>query len=173
MDKKSSLASAPPDLRNHKNTNVMGFRSSKNSRDSSQKVPLARSLPSSRPFYIAAVLSLVHYLSVIMAVASLVYCIKEPSAHASRIFIGAMVFSILTWIIAFFKRRSTLCPLCKGTPLIDAGALPHLRATKCYPFNHGVSATLSIIATQRFRCMYCAADFDLLKPSSRVRGRSR
>jgi hypothetical protein len=75
----------------------------------------------------------------------------------------------LLWIIAFFKRRAAHCPLCKGTPLLNSGARPHAKARRFYPFNHGMTATLSIIATQRFCCMYCGSDFDLLKTPSHRR----
>ncbi|MBG7607085.1 MAG: hypothetical protein IZT59_03510 [Verrucomicrobia bacterium] len=74
-----------------------------------------------------------------------------------------MGFTVVTWLISFFKRRHTHCPLCKGTPLINSGALAHQKATKTFPFNHGVSATISIIATHKSRCMYCGTLFDMLK----------
>jgi len=138
-----------------------------------QKGSRARSLPSRMPFDVAVILSMMHYLGVIVTITTLVYCFREPSQLASRLFVGALIFSVCTWLVAFFKRRSTHCPLCKGTPLINSGALTHKRATRIYPFNHGVSATLSIIAAQRFRCMYCGSDYDLLKYSSRLHSAGR
>lgn len=135
------------------------------------KLVRARSLPSSRPFNVAAFFSALHYLGCITTVTACVLFLLEPSKLATQVILGGIAFSVVTWLIAFFKRRSARCPLCKGTPLINSGALPHARATRIPPFNHGVSATLSIIATQTFRCMYCGSDYDLLKTPSHLRGK--
>jgi transposase-like protein len=62
----------------------------------------------------------------------------------------------------------TICPLCKGTPLVETGARLHERANGC-PLTHGTSTILSILFLQRFRCMYCGTDYDLLKESKRHR----
>ncbi len=137
------------------------------------KVSRARSLPSRKSFDHAVILSMVHYLGVIAAITALVYCLREPSQTASELFVGALLFSVVSWVLALFKRRCTHCPLCKGTPLINSGALTHKRATRIFPLNHGVSATLTIIAAQRFRCMYCGTDYDLLKHSSRLHSGGR
>lgn len=112
------------------------------------------------------ILSSIHYMGILAMATSLVMFFIHPTPIATRVFLATLVFTCFTWIIAFFKRRSTHCALCKGTPLIESGALAHQKATRIFPFNYGVSATLSIIATQKFRCMYCGTEFDLLKPSS-------
>ena len=130
----------------------------------------ARSLPSKRPFNVAVFFSALHFLGLIMTVTALVLFVAEPSPLARNFILGGIGFSVVTWLIAFFKRRAGYCPLCKGTPLINSGARPHSRAKRIFPFSHGVSATLSIIATQTFRCMYCGSDFDLLKTPSHLRG---
>lgn len=132
----------------------------------------ARSLPSSRPFNVAAFFSAMHYFGLITTATAFVLFFIEPSQLATKVIVGGIAFSGFTWLIAFFKRRSAHCPLCKGTPMINSGALAHSRASRLYPLNHGVSATLSILATQTFRCMYCGSDFDLLKTPSYQRGRS-
>jgi hypothetical protein len=129
----------------------------------------ARSLPSSRPFTVAVVWSALHYLGVITTITAFALFFREQSQLAVKVILGALAFSVATWLIAFFKRRSAFCPLCKGTPLINSGALAHSRARRIYPFNHGVSATFSIIASQTFCCMYCGSDFDLLKTPSHLR----
>jgi len=135
------------------------------------KVLRARSLPSSRPYTVAVFFSLLHYLGMITTVTAFVFFFIEQGQLMAQVIVGGLAFSGVTWLIAFFKRRSAHCPLCKGTPLINSGALAHSRATRLYPFSHGVSATLSIIATQSFRCMYCGSDFDLLKTPSYKRGK--
>ncbi len=131
----------------------------------------ARSLPSSRSFTVAAFCSVLHYFGLITTLTAFVLFFIQPSQLATKVIVGGIAFSGVTWMIAFFKRRSAHCPLCKGTPLINSGALAHSRATRFFPLNHGVSATLSIIATQTFRCMYCGSDFDLLKTPSYQRGK--
>ena len=108
-----------------------------------------------------------HYLGLVTVISTFVWFMIEPNQLALKVMLGGIGFSCLTGLIAFFKRRSARCPLCLGTPLINTGALAHSRALRTYPFNHGVSATLSIIATRTFRCMYCGSDFDLLKKPSR------
>ena len=128
----------------------------------------ARSVPSPRPFRVAVFFCAIHYLGVIASLTALVCFFMQPSQAASRVLIGAMIFSAITWLIAFFKRRSTYCPLCKGTPLINSGARTHVRARRILPFNHGTTAVLSILASQKFRCMYCGSDYDLLKPPTRL-----
>ena len=133
--------------------------------------PRARSLPSSRTFTVAAIFSAFFYVGVITTVTSLVLFFISPSQIAVKIIMASMMFSLLAWLLAFFRRRSAHCPLCKGTPLVNTGALAHSRATRLFPFNHGTTATMSIIATQTFRCMYCGSDFDLLKTPSHLRGK--
>lgn len=134
------------------------------------KVLRARSLPSSRPFNVAVFFAALHFLGLITTATALVLFFREPSQLAMKVLLCGLMFSIILWVIAFFKRRAAYCPLCKGTPLINSGALPHSKAWRLYPLNHGVTATLSVIACQRFRCMYCGSDFDLLKTPSHLRG---
>jgi hypothetical protein len=134
-----------------------------------EKVCRARSLPTSQPYTVAVLFSMFHYLGLVATATAVVLFLMEPNQLASRVIIGGMIFSAFTWLLAFFKRRAAFCPLCKGTPLINSGALTHSKATRIPPLNHGVSATLSIIATQKFCCMYCGSDFDLLKTPARLR----
>ena len=135
------------------------------------RVALARSLPSRKSYDQAVFLSILQYFGMFTAGTALVCFIIQPSHLATRLIIGGTSFAAFTWFIGLFKRRSTFCPLCKGTPLINTGARTHSRAFRLHPFNHGVTATLSILATQRFRCMYCGSDYDLLKvPSHRRTG---
>jgi uncharacterized membrane protein (UPF0136 family) len=131
------------------------------------RVPRARSLPSARPFRVAVFFSALHFLGLVATATALVGFFMEPSLLASRLLVAGIIFCALSWLIAYFKRRGVHCPLCKGTPLINSGALPHARACRIIPLNHGMSALLSILATQKFRCMYCGSDYDLLKPRNR------
>lgn len=127
-----------------------------------------RSLPSSHPFKVAAFCMFMHYLGLVTVISTFVWFMIQPNQLAMKVVLGGIGFSAVTWPMAFFKRRSARCPLCLGTPLINSGALPHSRALRTYPLNHGVTATLSILATRSFRCMYCGSDFDLRKtPSNR------
>lgn len=136
--------------------------------DDRVRISRARSVPSARPFRVAVFFTSLYLLSLIASVTALVGFLLQPSQLASRLLVAGIVFSAFTWLIAYFIRREVHCPLCKGTPLVNSGALPHTRARRIGPFNHGMSAVLSIMATQKFRCMYCGSEYDLLKPRTRL-----
>lgn len=137
--------------------------------DPSRKLVRDRSLPHTRPFYICAILFIFWLLTVAATISVIVISIALHTPNETRSIIGGIVLCGIVWFITFLKRRGTICPLCKGTPLLNSGALVNERATRIFPFNHGVSAMLSIIFSQRFRCMYCGSTFDLLKKNSNLR----
>ncbi len=107
-------------------------------------------------------------MSLVATATALAGFFLRPSHLASRFLVAGIIVSALSWLIAYFKRRGVLCPLCKGTPLVNSGARPHVRARRIGPLNHGMSAVFSIMATQKFRCMYCGSNYDLLKPRTRL-----
>jgi hypothetical protein len=123
----------------------------------------ARSLRHPRSFFLAIFFTAIHYLSLIACITCLVFFVREPHFGTAGILGGSVGLAILTWIIAYYKRRAALCPLCKGTPLLNSGAIPHPAATRLRPFNHGVSSVLSCLFTHHFRCMYCGSWYDLLR----------
>jgi len=129
----------------------------------------ARSMPHRRPFVRTILFSSIHYLGIVSSVTALVIFWIQPTSLAMKIFIVSVIITVFTWFVAFLQRRHTYCPLCKGTPLINSGALTHRNAVRLFPFNHGTTAILSIIATQKFRCMDCGTLFDLFKPQSHIR----
>jgi hypothetical protein len=137
------------------------------SRTDAPRVSRARSVRSARPFRMAVLCWSLSWLGMGLSLAVLALAIGMPVPLMPQLLIGSLAFGGLMWLIAFFKRRAVGCPLCKGTPLLNSGAMPHQRARRLPPFNHGVSAMLSIMVTQRFRCMYCASEFDLLKTRMR------
>lgn len=110
------------------------------------------------------IFSVIHYLGIFASLTTLVVYFIQPDRLATKVLMVCLVFTAISWFIAFLKRRHTHCPLCKGTPLVNSGALPHQKATRWFPLNHGVTATLSIILFQKFRCMFCGTLFDMLKP---------
>lgn len=134
------------------------------------RVQRARSLPTAKPFRIAVFFSALFFLGLIASITAGYCVIRDPNQFSVRVLVAAMGFSVVAWLISFIKRRSTFCPLCKGTPLLNSGARAHQKAWRLYPLNHGTTATLSILACQKFRCMYCGSDYDLLKSSSRLHG---
>jgi hypothetical protein len=130
-----------------------------------------RSLPEKKSYGLAVFFSVIHYLGVIATTTALVIIFLEPSPLAVPFILGGLSFNTVTWLVAYLKRRATFCPLCKGTPLANSGARTHRQAVRVFPFTHGTTAVLSILATHQFRCMYCGLDFDLLKtPSRRLPG---
>lgn len=131
----------------------------------------ARSLPHRGPFQIAVFFAVIHYLCLIATITLAVLFAMNPHPDSATLVFSGIGASLFTWFIAFFRRRSAKCPLCKGTPLLNTRASTHSKATRLYPLNHGTTAIVSIVFTQRFRCMYCGTPFDLLKsPSSRHGG---
>lgn len=124
-----------------------------------------KSLPSCRRFYTAVICSIINIATLAVTVTALVQLLSAPSPLKLIITLGALAGSLATWLLAHLQRKNALCPLCKGTPLANTGALPQRSAQRLRPLNEGSTAVLSIIATQRFRCMYCSSNFDLLKPS--------
>lgn len=126
----------------------------------------SRSVPHKKPFIVALVASLLFYLSLVALATSLFAFFSAPpqfKKSAASILVAMPPICSVLWIIAYFKRRQTFCPLCKSTPLLDNLAHKHEKAYKCIPFNYGTTAILSTFFTQRFRCMYCGTPFDLLK----------
>lgn len=123
----------------------------------------ARSLRHPRPFVLAVALAAVHFLTLVAAITSVVLFIMDPRHLTMLLLLGSVAASIFTWILAYFKRKAALCPLCKGTPLFNSGAIPHPNATRLRPFNYGLSAVLSLLFTHHFRCMYCGCRYDLLR----------
>jgi hypothetical protein len=138
---------------------MLGHVHSHSATDPSQRtrVSRARSLPSARPFRVAVFFTSLHYLAVVATLSALGMVLTHPSQLASGFFVGGLVASAITW-------------LCRGTPLLNTGAHTHARAWRFFPLNHGTTAVVSIMCCQRFRCMYCGSDYDLLKPSSRLHG---
>ena len=126
-------------------------------------IPTIRSVPFKRPFVSALFASYLHYLSLVTIVAALCLVLARRDIFSSRVLAGSVTFVGFTWLMSFFKRRNARCPLCKGTPFLDSGALVSSKAVRFYPLNHGTTAVLSCLFGQRFRCMYCGTRFDLLK----------
>ena len=122
-----------------------------------------RSLPSKRPYLMAMGFAAVHYLAILTALTLGVILIRERSPSISKSFVVAVSVVAGTWMWGYFIRTSTKCPLCKGTPLLDSGAIKHSKAIRIPPCNYGTTAQLSLIFTHRFRCMYCGTPFDLMK----------
>jgi hypothetical protein len=116
-----------------------------------------------RSFFQAIFYSALHFLTLLAAIASGVLFLISPHDATMRLLLGSVAAAIVTWIFAYFRRRVALCPLCKGTPLLNSGALPHHSASRIRPFNFGISAVLSCLFTHHFRCMYCGSRYDLLR----------
>lgn len=126
----------------------------------------ARSIRHKRPFVGAVLASAIHYLCLVATVTCGVIFALDPQQRTMRALVACLGLSLVSWLIAYFRRRAAVCPLCKGTPMLHSGALPHAKAFRLPPFNHGVTAVLSTLVSQQFTCMYCGCRFDLLKESS-------
>ena len=85
----------------------MEIRAGKNTKSFSEpkpKVPRDRSLPSSRPFNIAAIFTALYFLGLISTITSAVLFFKESNPLSLKFMLGGLGISIVTGIIAFFKR---------------------------------------------------------------------
>jgi hypothetical protein len=141
----------------------MNRRRKPNQQPNSRTSTKARSLRHPRNFFLGIFFAAVHYLSLFAFLTCLVLFVKSPHLSTAKLLLGSVVLAILTWIIAYFRRKAAVCPLCKGTPLINSGALPHPNAVRLRPLNYGVTAVLSALFTHHFRCMYCGSRYDLLR----------
>jgi len=134
-----------------------------------ESVSRARSLHDKRPYNIAVFFAVIHYLCVVALLTCVVIVILNPVPGSVRILVASLIACLVSWLFAFFKRRSVRCPLCKGSPLFDSGAVKHSKAYRLPPLNHGNTAVLGILFLNRFRCMYCGTSYDMLKKSSQQR----
>lgn len=129
-----------------------------------------RSVPFKKPFVVAVLCTLVFYLALICllaAAAAFVFSGKGHQHQAALILAALAAASVFSWIVAYLMRRRANCPLCKCTPLLDNFALKHQKAQKTWPLNHGHTAVVRLLCTQRWRCMYCGTPFDILKTTPR------
>ena len=97
------------------------------------------------------------------------YAAPEFKKRSAELIVASLGFCMLSWLIAYMKRRGTLCPLCKSTPFLDNLARKHDKAYRVKPFNYGTTAVLNAAVIQRWRCMYCGTSFDLLKTKSELK----
>ncbi|MCF7730851.1 MAG: hypothetical protein K9N23_04150 [Akkermansiaceae bacterium] len=126
----------------------------------------ARSIRHKQPFVAAGTAAAVHYLCLLAAATCAVLLVLRPTQHTTPALVICLALTVASWLVALFKRKAALCPLCKGSPLMHTGARPHANAVCLPSMNHGVSAVLSTIFTQQFTCMYCGCRFDLLRDST-------
>ena len=129
----------------------------------------SRSVHDKRPYNVAVLLTLLHYLCVVALITSVVIFILNPKQDSVQPLVLSAVGTGVTWLVAYLKRRSARCPLCKGSPLIDTGASKHAKAYRLRPLNYGSTAVVGILFLHRFRCMYCGTPYDLLKKPSNQR----
>jgi hypothetical protein len=136
-------------------------------------VSRCRSIHDKRPFRNAIFFTLVHYLCLIAFLTCGVILTLHPTPMTMvKPLVASAAGCGVTWLVAFLRRRSARCPLCKGSPLVDSGAVKHAKAYRLRPFNHGTTSVLGILFLSRFRCMYCGTPYDLQKRSSVERRRN-
>lgn len=132
-----------------------------------------RSVPHRAVFYRAVIWTFLHFFCLFstVAVAALFFFHRAQVnlAQYKRFFLLGVAGSVFTLIVSYYQRRSARCPLCIGTPLLNTGARAHKKSQCFGPLNQGQSAVLSIIFTQKFRCMYCGTRYDLLRTPRNLR----
>lgn len=123
-----------------------------------------RSIPYRWPFIKAQIFILANYASAVAVLTCIPILILDPIPRNVEILVACLASYAVTSLVSFLGRRKVLCPLCKGTPLVQSKARIHDKASRIFPFDHGTSTLFRLIFTQTFQCMYCACRFDLLKP---------
>ena len=127
-------------------------------------------MPYRGTFYVATIWTLAHLFSIGLTAIALFLFLRHHKEPRSVFYLCSVIAGVLlmaiTLLISYFTRRNARCPLCRGTPLLNSGALAHKNSFCLRPFNHGYTAVLSIAFTQRLTCMYCGTKYDLLKESS-------
>ena len=131
-----------------------------------------RSVPYRPPFIWAAIFALVNYCAALAIVITLVVFIIRPTHYSMTVLVGSVVFYAITSVISFLRRRNVFCPLCRGAPLVNSHARVNAKATRIGPLGYGTSATLTLLFTQTFRCIYCGERFNILKSRSHRRRHS-
>lgn len=132
-----------------------------------------RSVPHRAVFYRAIIWTFLHFFcllsTAVVAFFFFFHRAKVDVAQYKRFFLLGVAGSVFTLIVSYYQRRSARCPLCIGTPLLNTGARAHKKSQCFGPLNQGHSAVLSIIFTQKFRCMYCGTRYDLLRTPRNLR----
>ena len=103
----------------------------------------ARSVPYKKKFVVAVFFTLLFYLGIVALITSVVaffYVAPEFKKRSAELIVASLGFCMLSWLIAYMKRRGTLCPLCKSTPFLDNLARKHDKAYRVKPFNYGTTA---------------------------------
>lgn len=130
-----------------------------------------RSMPYRGTFYVATIWTLAHLFSIGLTAIALFLFLRHHKEPRSVFYLYSVIAGVLlvaiTLLISYFTRRNARCPLCRGTPLQNSGALAHKNSFCLRPFNHGYSAVFSIVFTQKLTCMYCGTKYDLLKEPGR------
>ncbi|MBB5352573.1 hypothetical protein HNR46_002819 [Haloferula luteola] len=137
----------------------------------SESIREYRSLPHKRSFVLAMAITSFQFLCLVATgtLASLMIIHDDRSLGIPLVIVMALQAAI--WLSGLLVRKGARCPLCKGTPLLDNTATKNARAQRIFPFNYGTTALISLLFTQRFRCMYCGSPFDLIKRSRSDYGR--
>ncbi|BCX47269.1 hypothetical protein HAHE_11770 [Haloferula helveola] len=130
----------------------------------------ARSVPHKGPYVASMAFAFLHYLSIVAGATLGYILIRTGEPDVANWLILSMCAIALTWLLNYASRRTARCPLCTGTPLLDNRAAKHRKAVRLKPLNYGVTAQLSLLIIQRFRCMYCGTPFDLHREPNRMNG---
>ena len=95
-------------------------------------------MPYKKKFITAVFFTLLFYLGIVALITSVVaffYAAPEFQKRSAELIVASLGFCMVSWLIAYMKRRSTLCPLCKSTPFLDNLARKHDKAYRIKPFN--------------------------------------
>ena len=123
----------------------------------------ARSLPNKRAYWSSISLAILFYIIIACIIAAGIGFGINSNAKNSYILIGLAFSAIPVWVIGYLARKKAICPLCKGTLLLDSRASKHQKAFRLFPLNYGTTNIMRAIVTRRMRCHFCGSPYDMLK----------
>ncbi|MBK1790664.1 hypothetical protein [Persicirhabdus sediminis] len=122
-----------------------------------------RSVHRPKPFIKTARLCVTQYLFATAAITLLVYTLAFPSPATAIIALVCMVLFFAFWLLSNISSRSATCPLCRGKCLASSKASKHKKAYRLKPLSYAQTTALSIVFTNKWRCMHCGSVYDLKK----------
>lgn len=128
------------------------------------QVARLRSVPYKQGFVWAEIFAFFNFCAAVAVLTALPLFVLRMDEGNIKVLVACIALYGFTGVISFLRRRHVICPLCKGTPLVSSRAHVHAKATRIFPLDYGTSTMVTLLFTQTFRCMYCGAHFDLLKP---------
>jgi len=87
--------------------------------------------------------------------------LKQP--RIIYIGLGCMLLWLLLKVCYLLACKTTTCPLCRASHLVNGKSNKHMKAYKIFPFSYATTAVFTAVLSMCIRCMHCGVTFDLNK----------